>query len=210
MIEVRVGEEDPLHVPGMLAESGEGAHDLGRSPREAAVDEGDGSVLVHERVGIDEVPEGGDPVHSRGEGDDGRLAHGVSVDSAIVRVVDSVVELIGNTPLVRLRSVSEGIPCPVYAKVEYFNPGGSVKDRIATRMILRPKSSCVLRWPEAETFCTVRWSAGGRCGLVFDSPLSKDELMRARWLDANLDQIERDHWQRWAREFVNGRAGSSQ
>ena len=94
-----------------------------------------------------------------------------------------------------------------HAVVENLSRTGA---RIATRMILRPKSSCVLRWPEAETFCTVRWSAGGRCGLVFDSPLSKDELMRARWLDANLDQVERDHWQRWAREFVNGRAGSSQ
>ena len=52
-----------------------------------------------------------------------------------VRVVDSVVELIGNTPLVRLRGVADGIACPVYAKVEYLNPGGSVKDRIATRMI---------------------------------------------------------------------------
>ena len=52
-----------------------------------------------------------------------------------MRVVDSVVELIGNTPLVRLRGVTDGIACPVYAKVEYLNPGGSVKDRIATRMI---------------------------------------------------------------------------
>ena len=52
-----------------------------------------------------------------------------------MRVVDSVVELIGNTPLVRLRGVTQGIACPVYAKVEYLNPGGSVKDRIATRMI---------------------------------------------------------------------------
>ena len=52
-----------------------------------------------------------------------------------MRVVDSVVELIGNTPLVRLRRITEGIDCPVYAKVEYLNPGGSVKDRIATRMI---------------------------------------------------------------------------
>jgi cystathionine beta-synthase len=52
-----------------------------------------------------------------------------------MRVVDSVVELIGGTPLVRLHRVAEGIACPVYAKVEYLNPGGSVKDRIATRMI---------------------------------------------------------------------------
>ncbi len=48
---------------------------------------------------------------------------------------DSVVETIGDTPLVRLRSVTDGIAATVLAKVEYFNPGGSVKDRIALRMI---------------------------------------------------------------------------
>jgi cystathionine beta-synthase len=50
---------------------------------------------------------------------------------------ESVVDLIGNTPLVRLRSVTGGVPegVLVLAKVEYLNPGGSVKDRIAVRMI---------------------------------------------------------------------------
>ena len=48
---------------------------------------------------------------------------------------DSVVDLVGNTPLVRLHKVAEGLPATVLAKVEYFNPGGSVKDRIALRMI---------------------------------------------------------------------------
>ncbi|GAB3139495.1 cystathionine beta-synthase [Micromonospora sonneratiae] len=48
---------------------------------------------------------------------------------------ENVVELIGNTPLVRLRNVTEGISATVLAKVEYLNPGGSVKDRIASRMI---------------------------------------------------------------------------
>ncbi|MEW2520320.1 cystathionine beta-synthase [Actinacidiphila alni] len=48
---------------------------------------------------------------------------------------DSMISLVGNTPLVRLNSVTEGIQATVLAKVEYFNPGGSVKDRIALRMI---------------------------------------------------------------------------
>jgi len=52
-----------------------------------------------------------------------------------VRYYDNVVEIIGNTPLVRLRSVTDGIAATVLAKVEYFNPGGSVKDRIAARMV---------------------------------------------------------------------------
>ena len=52
-----------------------------------------------------------------------------------MRYSDSVVDLIGNTPLVRLNRVTEGLAPTVLAKVEYFNPGGSVKDRIAVRMI---------------------------------------------------------------------------
>jgi cystathionine beta-synthase len=52
-----------------------------------------------------------------------------------VRYYDNVVEIIGNTPLVRLNSVTEGISATVLAKVEYMNPGGSVKDRIALRMV---------------------------------------------------------------------------
>ena len=61
---------------------------------------------------------------------------------------DSVVDLIGNTPLVRLRSLTAhlGPDAPtVLAKVEYLNPGGSVKDRIATRMIAAAEESGELR-----------------------------------------------------------------
>lgn len=53
----------------------------------------------------------------------------------MVHFHDSMISLVGNTPLVRLNNVTEGIRATVLAKVEYFNPGGSVKDRIAVRMI---------------------------------------------------------------------------
>ncbi len=62
-----------------------------------------------------------------------------------MRVYDSLVELMGNTPLVRLHKVSAGSPAQVLAKVEYFNPGGSVKDRIAVRMIDAAEASGKLR-----------------------------------------------------------------
>src|SRR5512135_312856 len=52
-----------------------------------------------------------------------------------MQVYDSLVELVGNTPLVKLNAVTEGIATLVYAKVEYLNPGGSVKDRIGLSMI---------------------------------------------------------------------------
>ncbi|GII23505.1 cystathionine beta-synthase [Planosporangium mesophilum] len=62
-----------------------------------------------------------------------------------MRYYDNVVELIGNTPLVRLRNVTEGISATVLAKVEYFNPGGSVKDRIALRMIEEAEKAGLLK-----------------------------------------------------------------
>jgi cystathionine beta-synthase len=52
-----------------------------------------------------------------------------------VEYVEHVIDLVGNTPLVRLGSMAEGLEPLVLAKVEYFNPGGSVKDRIALRMV---------------------------------------------------------------------------
>ncbi|MFY1574487.1 cystathionine beta-synthase [Verrucosispora sp. WMMD703] len=58
---------------------------------------------------------------------------------------DNVVEMIGNTPLVRLRNVAEGIQATVLAKVEYLNPGGSVKDRIALRMVEDAEAAGILR-----------------------------------------------------------------
>ncbi|MFE2600595.1 cystathionine beta-synthase [Streptomyces sp. NPDC059396] len=58
---------------------------------------------------------------------------------------DSMISLVGNTPLLKLTSVTAGIQATVLAKVEYFNPGGSVKDRIALRMIEAAEESGELR-----------------------------------------------------------------
>ncbi|MFI5492745.1 cystathionine beta-synthase [Actinoplanes sp. NPDC051859] len=62
-----------------------------------------------------------------------------------MRYYDNVVDMIGDTPLVRLRSVTEGISATVLAKVEYFNPGGSVKDRIALRMVEDAEKAGILK-----------------------------------------------------------------
>ncbi|MFA5524503.1 MAG: cysteine synthase A [Tissierellales bacterium] len=52
-----------------------------------------------------------------------------------MKVVDNVAKLIGETPMVKLNRIVDGKSAEVFVKLEYFNPGGSVKDRIALNMI---------------------------------------------------------------------------
>jgi cystathionine beta-synthase len=49
--------------------------------------------------------------------------------------LNNILETIGDTPLIKLNKITKGFPCTVLAKVEYFNPGNSVKDRMALKMI---------------------------------------------------------------------------
>ena len=56
--------------------------------------------------------------------------------SATLRVAEDITELMGNTPMLRLRRVARPEWAAVYAKLEFLNPGGSVKDRAALGMIL--------------------------------------------------------------------------
>jgi cystathionine beta-synthase len=62
-----------------------------------------------------------------------------------VKYAENIADLVGNTPLVKLNKVTDGISCTVLAKVEYVNPGGSVKDRIAVRMIDAAEASGALK-----------------------------------------------------------------
>jgi cystathionine beta-synthase len=54
---------------------------------------------------------------------------------AAPEIYNSILDTMGNTPLVRLKRLSRGLRCHIVAKVEYFNPGGSVKDRIGLTII---------------------------------------------------------------------------
>lgn len=48
---------------------------------------------------------------------------------------ENILETIGNTPLIKINNITKELPCTVLAKVEYFNPGNSVKDRMALKMV---------------------------------------------------------------------------
>jgi cystathionine beta-synthase len=103
-----------------------------------------------------------------------------------VRYYDNVVDIIGDTPLVRLRSVTDGIAATVLAKVEYFNPGGSVKDRIALRMVEDAEKAGLLR--EGGTIveptsgntgvglALVAQLRGYRCVFVCPDKVSEDKM----------------------------------
>lgn len=60
-------------------------------------------------------------------------------------IYNSIIETIGNTPLVKLHNVTRGIKGSVLAKVEYFNPGNSTKDRMAIKMVEDAEKAGVLK-----------------------------------------------------------------
>ncbi len=62
-----------------------------------------------------------------------------------LKVFDNILGTIGDTPMVRLNRIVRGIPAAVYAKVETFNPGNSIKDRMALRMIEDAERSGALK-----------------------------------------------------------------
>src|SRR5579872_5206454 len=50
-------------------------------------------------------------------------------------LLHNILEAVGKTPIVRLNRIGSDLPCEIYAKCEFLNPGGSVKDRIAVEMV---------------------------------------------------------------------------
>lgn len=50
-------------------------------------------------------------------------------------IYDNILQTIGNTPIIKINNITKGFPCTVAAKVDFFNPGNSIKDRMAVKMI---------------------------------------------------------------------------
>ncbi|MEZ5046234.1 MAG: pyridoxal-phosphate dependent enzyme [Chitinophagaceae bacterium] len=112
------------------------------------------------------------------------------------RVYNNIVEAIGNTPLIRLNSITKGFPCPVYAKVEYFNPGNSIKDRIALRLIEDAEKSGALKPGGTIVECTsgntgmglalVALTRGYKCVFTLADKMSKEKVDILRAMGAEV------------------------
>jgi len=113
-----------------------------------------------------------------------------------VEYSESVIDLVGNTPLVRLGPVTDGLGATVLAKVEYFNPGGSVKDRIAVAMVaaaeadgrLRPGGTIVepTSGNTGVGLAIVAQRRGYRCVFVCPDKVSTDKVAVLRAYGAEV------------------------
>ena len=103
-----------------------------------------------------------------------------------MKYAQHISELVGGTPLVRLSSVTDGLAATILAKVEYLNPGGSVKDRIAVRMVdaaeesgeLRPGGTIVepTSGNTGVGLALVAQQRGYQCVFVLPDKVSQDKI----------------------------------
>jgi cysteine synthase A len=113
-----------------------------------------------------------------------------------MRIADDVTQLIGNTPLVRLRRVTDDAAAQVVAKLEFFNPANSVKDRIGVAMIDAAErageireDTIILEPTSGNTgiaLAMVCAARGYKCVLTMPETMSKERRQLLRALGADL------------------------
>ena len=116
--------------------------------------------------------------------------------ATVIEYRDNILQTIGDTPLVRLNSVTTGLPCTVLAKLEFFNPGGSVKDRIGFPIIqdaersgkLKPGGT-IVEATSGNTGVGLAIAAaikGYRCIFVMPDKMSQEKILLLRAFGARV------------------------
>ncbi|BDU78802.1 PLP-dependent cysteine synthase family protein [Mesoterricola sediminis] len=116
------------------------------------------------------------------------------------RVYDSILDVIGNTPLVRLHRITAGMPFPVWAKLEFLNPMGSSKDRIAKYLVEQAERTgrlhpgdCILENSSGNTAMGLALMAiqkGYRLKAVVRDRTSKEKLDQLSALGVDVVKVD--------------------
>lgn len=119
-----------------------------------------------------------------------------TAEGAHLRVADDIIQLVGETPLLRLQRVVPAGAADVFAKLEYLNPGGSIKDRAAIGIIRRAEQDGLLRKGSTVVEATagntgvglalIGVSRGYRVVLFVPQRFSKEKVMLMRALGAEV------------------------
>ena len=107
-----------------------------------------------------------------------------------MKIANNVTDLIGNTPLVRIQRLADGLPAQVIAKLEFFNPAHSVKDRIGAAMIAAAEEAgqigpdtIIVEPTSGNTgiaLAMVCAAKGYKCVLTMPDSMSKERRMLLR------------------------------
>src|SRR5213596_3855141 len=119
--------------------------------------------------------------------------------------LNNILETIGNTPLIKLNKITKDLPCTVLAKVDYFNPGNSAKDRMALKMVevaekegkLKPGGT-IIECTSGNTGMGLALAAtvkGYKCIFTMPDKMSQEKIdsLRALGAEVIVTPTEVDH-----------------
>ena len=145
-----------------------------------------------------------------------------ATEAARLRVAEDITELVGETPMLHLRKLTPPGAADLFAKLEYLNPGGSVKDRAAIGIISRAEEQGLLREGSTIVEATagntgvglalIGVSRGYRVALFVPEKFSQEKVMLMRALGAEVTRTPDSEGMegaiRRARELAAGTANS--